>query len=604
MSANDPGLKNKIKFTSNLTGGLGLDFNNSSFDNPEMLSIDSATTSAVSLGTTAAYTGKTNKVYTFTVGGSGVQTVGSDVITLDWTDGTNSGSIVVSQADVEEQLVGTGADGLKLSFGSGTLTAGDTFQIATFAPTLQEASDARIAYGSSGGTGSPIIVTSGSNTFDDVIPGVRLTVTKETPPGESISVTTNVDTSGIKDKINSFISKYNDIMDYIDKQNTYDQDNQQAGVLFGDQTVWMMQNSLRQAISSRVNGITSEYNQLGAIGIRTQLDGHLAIVDSSRLEDALNNNLEDVKKLFTNAGNTSSDKIQFVSATADTKPGEAYDIDITQAATRGRFQGGGIAKPSVNNLVINSSNNRLKLNVDGVVSNEIVLTEKTYASADDLVKELQSKIDSDARIGNRGLTVEWIDTGSTTGYLQFNSSTYGSTSKVSTEPGIANNALAVLGLASGSSQAGVDVAGTINGEKATGIGQILTGDESNKTTAGLKLRVTLAGADLVDGAEGTFTLSKGVAARMRDLIDSLTKSGDGTFDRRLAGYNAQIADLKDQVTAIDARLAVRRQALQDEFTQMEVALGQLNSEGSYLANQLAGINANWQTSSLNGSSKS
>ena len=596
LSANDPGLKNKISFSSSLTGGEGLDFANSSFDNPEMLNLDPASSSTVSLGTTASFSGKTNKVFTFTVGGTGVQTIGSDVITIDWTDGSNSGSIVVSQADVEEQLIGTGAEGLKLSFSSGTLTAGDSFQVTTFAPTLQEASNAKIAYGSSGGAGSPIVVTSDSNTFDDVIPGIRLKALKETPPGETVSIGTEIDTAGIKSKINAFISKYNDIMTFIDKQNTFNEDQKEVGVLFGDQTVWMMQESVRRSMSTRIEGITSDYNQLGAIGIRTGLNGHLAIKDSSRLEEALKNNLDDIKKLFTNAGNTSSDKIQFMSAGAQTKAGEAYNVDITQAATRGRFQGGGIAQPSLNALVVNSSNNRLKLNVDGAVSNEIVLTERTYSSSAELVKEIQDKIDNDSRIGSRGLTVEWIDSGSSTGYLQFNSSTYGSTSTVRTEAGVSNNALAILGLATGSSQAGNDVEGTIHGEKATGIGQILTGNDDNKTTAGLKLRITFEGNDLASGAEGTFTLSKGVAARLRNTIESFTKSGDGTFDRRLSSYNAQIKNIAGQIEDIDERLALRRESLFKRFYEMEVALGQLNSESSYLSNQLASINANWKSS--------
>ena len=42
----------------------------------------------------------------------------------------------------------------------------------------------------------------------------------------------------------------------------------------------------------------------------------------------------------------------------------------------------------------------------------------------------QDRIDSDPLIGNRGLSVEWVDSGSGVGYLELTSSTYGSGSLV------------------------------------------------------------------------------------------------------------------------------------------------------------------------------
>ena len=158
LTAGKTGLANRISITSNLVGGTNLNFTTPTFDSPEILSFDDDSTAEVSLGTTAAYTGTGNKIYTFTVRGSGTHTLGNEPMTIDWTDGTNSGSVVVTQADTEIELVGAGADGLKLNLSAGTLTGGDTFQVETFAPTLQAASNARISIGSQDGSGSPIMV--------------------------------------------------------------------------------------------------------------------------------------------------------------------------------------------------------------------------------------------------------------------------------------------------------------------------------------------------------------------------------------------------------------------------------------------------------------
>ncbi len=593
LTSDKPGVANRFTVTSDLSGGQDLDFNNASFDSPETILMNSSSSAQISLGSTAAYTGSENKVYSFTVAGTGTQTIGSDNITINWTDGTNSGSVIVTQADAEVLLVGDGSDGLTLSLSAGALTAGDQFQVSTFAPVLQEASDARIALGSSGGTGSPIVVTSDTNSFDDLIGGLSLTVSRQTDPGESVTINTALDTTGIRQQVESFISRYNDIVKYINAQNAYTEESDDAGMLFGDFTVWTLQNSLSKNVSGLIDGIEGEYNQLRTVGIRTNSDGTLYLSDSSKLEKALRENLDDVISLFASAGDSSSSFIEFVSSTADTKIGESFDVDITQVATHGRFQGGGITSPSTTAITLSNTNNRLRLKVDGLTSNELILAAKTYTSGVELAREIQNQIDSDSKIGARGVTVEWIETSAGTGYLNFESSTYGTGSKVEMVTSQTSSAYTQLGLAVGVCHEGLNVAGTINGEEAEGKGQFLEGLEGNATTEGLKIKVTLEDGQLVSGREGTITITKGVAARMYDFVDSVTASDDGLLDRRIKSFQSQVDTLVEQVADIDERLEYRRQTLYEQFYAMEEALGILNSESSYLTQQLNAIDANW-----------
>lgn len=593
LVAKNSGAANKIDITSDLTGGDNLNYTTASFDHPEEVSVNGSSTAQISLGASAAYTGSENKIFSFTVRGTGSQTIGTDNVTIDWTDGTNSGSVIVSQADTEIELVGAGADGLKLSFGSGTLNEGDTFQVSTFAPTLQAATDAKISFGSSGTGGSPITVTSDSNTFSNVISGLTFTAKKETEPGESVTISTATDTAAIKTEIQNFIDMYNDVMKFIDDQNSFEEDSEEIGVLFGDRTVQIVQSSIRSSLSQRVAGIESQYSSLFSVGVRTNFEGQLTIRDNATLDKALTENLDDVIKLFTESGISSNTGIDFISASEKSIADKEYVVEITQAATRGRFQGSGIDAPESTPIVLNSSNNRLKFSVDGLLSNELVLTEKTYSSADELIKEIQEKIDSDNKIGNRGLTAEWVSTGTGTGYINLTSSTYGSASTVQTITSIASSAFTLLGLANGASHTGQDVAGTINGEAATGQGQSLTGNEGNPNTEGIKLRVTLSEDDLVDGADGTFTLSKGIGAKVNNLLDSLTATGDGLFDRRIRANQNQVDSLERQIDEYDDRLAIRRQDLIKRFLAQEELLGELSSQNTFLTTQLAQINANW-----------
>lgn len=594
ITADSTGLSNTISFTSNLTGGPNLNFSTSSFDVPETLYAGSGTSSAASLSASATYTGDTNKTYTFTVAGESAQTVGTDNITINWTDGTNSGSILVTQADTDFELVGDGADGLSLTFSAGDLTAGDTFQVQTFAPLLQEASNAVISLGSTGGTGSPITVVSGTNTFDDVVPGVNIDVTNETPVGEYVTVSTDMNIAGIKESIQDFLDAYNDVNEYIDEQNSYDQDSEEGGILLGDSITQSIQYQIRNIMSSMINGANENYQHLSSIGIRTSSDGSLVIKDSTRLEEALRDNLDDVIALFTDSGYSSTTGIEFVSAGVDTREGDDYIVDITQAATQGTWTGVEISDPSTSAIVLDSSNNRLKITVNGRSSEELVLTEKSYDSVEELINELQLKIDSDTSVGSLGVNVEWVEDGTGSGHIVLTSSMYGSNSKIAVDTSVSNGAANSLGLSAGIQVDGLDVKGTINGEEATGSGQYLTGSGDNDTTAGLKLRITLTAEQVGSGSEGTITFAKGLASKLNTRLTSLNDSNSGLLTSRISSYEKQIDNLTERIDEFDERLELKRERLTQQYQDMETALAELASIGDSLESSIAGLNANWK----------
>jgi flagellar hook-associated protein 2 len=588
LTGSETGQKNKISITSSLSGGLDLDYTTSVFDDPEIVDFSGQTTSQVTLGSTASYTGSANKTFTFTVAGNGPQTVGDGNILLNWTDGTDSGSIVVSQSDTDI----VGPEGLKLSFGDGVLTGGDTFQVSTFAPVLQQASDAVVSFGGGGEGASPLTIRSDTNTFDDLIEGLTINLKGVTTPSTGpVTIQTGVDTSGITDKINAFIKAYNDAKNAIDEQNKYNTDTKEGGTLLGDTTLMTIQARLTSMISEPVAGLPKSMNTLSAIGIRVGQDGRLTIRDSGRLSDALENNFEDVVKLFTDSGASSTDGISLFSSSANIAGGSEFKVDITQAATHGYLRGNTLTAPADDNIVLTDSNNRIKLRVDGIVSNEIVLEPGTYSSGEALANELQTRISADDKIGKLGVSVEWVDLGGQ-GYLNITSSSYGSTSRVETISSLTNSADSTLGLSDGTVRYGDDVEGTINGESATGRGQVLTGDEDNDTTAGLKLLITLTQSQVNDDAEGTITVTKGVATLMTEGLDRITKSSDGVIARKTSGLQQQVDDIKQQVKAFDDRLAYRRETLEKKWANLETLLSQLNQEKSYLDTQLQNISSN------------
>ena len=600
LSADKTGEKNKIVFSADLSGSKDLDFTGSSFDQVEKSSFSTGATSNPTIGTTAAYSGNKNKVYTFTVGGNGAQTVGSGDITVNWSDGTNSGSIVVSSADTEVELSGAGSDGLKIAFAAGQLVAGDTFRVQTFAPLLQKAQDAEITVGSTDGGGSPITINSESNVVKNVIGGVTLNLKKKSDD-VPVTITIARDTTKIEDSVNTFIDKFNEVLGSIDEQFKHDPEaSEDTGILFGDRTLLMLQDSMRGRITSRVTGLDSKFNMLAAIGIRIGTTGKLAVVDRNKLQDAITNNIEDVQKLFAASGDSSSAKISFVAMGDKTKTSEdGYTVNITQAAAKGYLRGGSVADPDTTPIVINSTNKNIALRVDGVLSDTITLSEKTYSSWSEVVTEIQQKINADSKIGKLGVEVDYFDNGDD-GYLILNSGSYGKNSKIELQTSVSSSASVALGLLTAQSFEGRDVSGTINGEKATGSGRVLTGNEGNTTTAGLKLLVELTERDVSSEVDAVVKVSRGIASLAQDFSDSITKSVDGTLARRTKALESQIKDIESRVTDMNQRMEIKRQRLLEKFQDMESLIGQLNQESTYLAAQLNQISQNFSQIAANG----
>jgi flagellar hook-associated protein 2 len=202
-----------------------------------------------------------------------------------------------------------------------------------------------------------------------------------------------------------------------------------------------------------------------------------------------------------------------------------------------------------------------------------------------------------------GINVSYIDNGDN-GTITLTSGSFGSTSKAETVASVSNSAYNALGLTNGQTFAGVDVAGTINGEAASGTGQILTGNAGNKTTAGLKIQVKLNDSELTDTPEAKLTISKGIAATLNEFANSLTKATDGTVARRTKGLQSQVDLIKSQVDDANAQMEIKRQMLETKFLQMEQTLQQLNSQSAYLTAQLNAMQGIFSSSLGTGSSSS
>ena len=140
---------------------------------------------------------------------------------------------------------------------------------------------------------------------------------------------------------------------------------------------------------------------------------------------------------------------------------------------------------------------------------------------------------------------------------------------------------------------GEDVAGTINGEAAEGVGRILTGNDENENTDGLGLRVNVTADELAaSGSErGSIDLIYGVGRQLDDTLAFITDTFDGTLKNREKAIDDTIESLDNQVNTLERRVSQARQNLVRKFAALEGSLATLQAEGNFLSQQLAGLTA-------------
>ncbi len=162
---------------------------------------------------------------------------------------------------------------------------------------LSGAADARIRMGGSYGVGG-IELTSSSNTFDNVIEGVSLSVNKVHKDGDpALTLTIDQDKSATKGKAQSFVDAFNALMTSFDSLTASGSDSSARGSLAGDSSVRAIEGRLNTLLRTDFGG-----NSLINFGISADRNGKLTI-DTARFEAAVAKDPAGFEALFTGKDN-------------------------------------------------------------------------------------------------------------------------------------------------------------------------------------------------------------------------------------------------------------------------------------------------------------
>jgi flagellar hook-associated protein 2 len=294
------------------------------------------------------------------------------------------------------------------------------------------------------------------------------------------------------------------------------------------------------------------------VGIAITRDGTLSF-DRTKFLDAYGKSPTSVAATLGRSGSwtgsTGSGDVRLLSATDRTLAG-SYDVAVTQVATR--------ATGDVTGTLDADDSVTLTLNGGAALT--------VTAAAGDTWQAFAERVNVAA--AKAGVRVSAAARESDDG-IRVTTTAYGDDQVLT---------LSATGLTAGAVTAGRDVQGTINGQDATGNGQVLSLAKDKDRADGLSLVVTLAAPETA-----AFTYRPGVAQRLASLAASATDRGDGLITKAVSSKQSWIDDLNDRISDWDRRLEMRRTMLHRQFGALEVALGKMRDQSNWLAGQIAGL---------------
>jgi flagellar hook-associated protein 2 len=309
---------------------------------------DSALTAGDTISWTGTGTGGGNTSGSLVIGAGNTMQDLLDAINTAYDEGgdrvdvslNDSGEIVIkdkangaSEFTLSMSLTDGDASGSTLSLGSGVA-------MSNFKNVVSEGKKAFY-------TLNDISVSAQSNKDGDTIDGTVFEL-KKVDAVNSVKLQLDYDKDGIKKKVQDFLDGYNQIIKYIDEKSKVEikQNKQQTqfgevdakgttivkGPFAGDSSILGLKAQLQRLLTTGIQELDdqnlSSYASLASLGVTSEQKTGFLTIDDTRFNEALDADMEGVRRLFNTYGYMSNSAHTFGTYTKDTKTGVyAYDRD-------------------------------------------------------------------------------------------------------------------------------------------------------------------------------------------------------------------------------------------------------------------------------------
>ena len=511
----------------------------------ESLAFTSATAVLPNLATTATYPGS------FTINGTA-----SAVINY-----TSSDTLTTLKDKINLALGTTGVTAKVVADGTGFRL--DLDSSSTFTLTDTNGLVAGL------GINDDLVIERATNTVSDVVPGLTMSLF-QAEPGTKIKIEVDRDLNAVKTALQDFVTAYNAARVFINTQNQVDPatglKGDASGVLFGNRVMNGIRGTLSSIIGVGTAGVSGQFSVLAQVGIdfvdnntlADPLQADTLVVDDTKLDATLLNNIDDVRRLFAFDFSASDPNVSLISFGGNTTFNAAgYTLDV---GTVGNFNQDSAS--IVDKTVTLDQSTSAGATVTGSQSFQVNGQAITYDIQLDTLQTLAQTINT-ANIN--GVTATVVD--DTTGaHLSLASTTNPLTVGGDTGDLIAkmpftadNNILDSANFDSVSSSATVS-------------GRVIT---ATNATGAEGLKLFYAGPASVSGITLNFT--QGLASDIFFALDDALDLVDGSVQGEVASLQGQNLIAQDRIDSIDARLAIQRQSLTARFVSAELAISQMQT---------------------------
>ena len=412
------------------------------------------------------------------------------------------------------------------------------------------------------------VITRDSNNITDLFAGITLSLFNA-QEGTTVKLDVSQDLSKPQADIKAFVDAYNAVRQFMNTQNsrntTTGEKSSDSGPLFSSSTLSNIQSQLASILGTGVEGVDAAFSALAQIGVDFVNNDNLSDptlantleIDSTKLANALINNPDDVRRLFSFDFSASSPKLTLLSFGSNTQysqAGHTVNVQWEKSYDSSDFD--------LNSDTPSSPLSDYLTLVDGTfeIHNSGGLVGTITYTAGESLDTLAADIDALA-----GINADVVVTGDefhieiksdTNDALTFQNDTGGIVAALAiSDKGNAVYSANFDGAADGSDDGSATVSGTtITATTQTGAN-------------GLKL--LYSGNSSMSGATANYTM--GLAANLNFSIDDML-ANDGVIESELTNLDDQNELANDRINEMQLRLDMQRQTLLARFQRMETQL--------------------------------